>query len=162
MSKNLNSEQIYTEYRDKVFSYVRGKLNNYHEAEDLCEDIFVKIFQKIDKFDESKSSLSTWIYNVTKNSVIDYYRVHKDNLELLDNYDYVAEEDESLDEESLEFLAKGLNQLSEQLRDIIVLHYYNDLNLKEVAEKLNISYGIVKLRHKEALFLLKNYLKDKI
>ncbi|MBR2067157.1 MAG: RNA polymerase sigma factor [Solobacterium sp.] len=162
MSERLDSEWIYTEYRDKVFSYVRSKLNNYHDAEDLCEDIFIKIYKNIDRFDEEKSSLSTWIFNITRNSIIDFYRTNKTNYEIIDNYDYIEEEDAELDALSLEILAKALEQLPEILRDIIVLHYYEENNLKEVSEKLNISYGIVKLRHKEALFKLKNLLKDQL
>lgn len=160
MKITMSPDEIYTEYRDKVFSYTRSKIQNYQDAEDLCEDVFVKVFQKLDKYDESKSAISTWIYNITKNTVIDYYRSHKYNLELLDNYDYVDEPEEEISEESLEFLAKALNELSTDLKDIIVLRYYEGLTLKEVSEKMGISYGIVKLKHKEALFLLKLKLKD--
>jgi RNA polymerase sigma-70 factor (ECF subfamily) len=161
MKITVSPDEIYTEYRDKVFSYTRSKVQNYQDAEDLCEDVFVKVCQKLDQYDDSKSSLSTWIYNITKNTVIDYYRSHKVNLELIDNYGYEDEpEDEELSEETLQFLAKALNELPETLRDIIVLRYYEDLTLKQISEKMGISYGILKLRHKEALFLLKNKLKN--
>ncbi len=72
MKITMSPDEIYTEYRDKVFSYTRSKVQNYQDAEDLCEDVFVKVFQKLDKYDESKSAISTWIYNITKNTVIDY------------------------------------------------------------------------------------------
>lgn len=162
MKETLSLEMIYEEYKDKVFSYIRNKTNNYQDAEDLCEDVFVKVGTKLDTYDSSKSALSTWIYNITKNTVVDYYRTHKDNLELLDNYDYVDEKEEEVCEDDLMYLAQALKQIDDTLKDIIIMRYYEDMSLKDIAEKLNMSYGIVKLRHKEALFQLKNLLKDKV
>jgi len=165
MSDKLLFENIYEEYRIKVLSYIRSKITNYQEAEDLCEDVFIKVYNKLDTYNESKSSISTWIYNICKNTVIDYFRSHKTEYELLDNYDYLEEEnDEEFSEDDLQYLEKALKKLPEELKDLIVLHYYNDLNLKEVASRMNLSYGVAKLRHKKALDLLheelKNYIPD--
>lgn len=163
MSEVFSFDEIYEQYRLKVLSYIRGKVNSYQDAEDLCEDVFVKVFNKLDTYNQSKSALSTWIYNISKNTVIDYYRVHKNEYELLDNYDYLTSEEESdVSQEDLDYLKNALEKLPEELRDVIVLHYYNDLSLKEVAEKMNMSYGIVKLRHKKALSLLQDDLKNYI
>jgi len=163
MKNIVSHDEIYSTYRDKVFSYIKSRISNYQDAEDLCEDVFVKVYEKLDSFDEKKASLSTWIYNITKNTVIDHYRTNHMDLEIIDNYDYPQEPvDEEPDEETLQFLAQALKQLPQELRDLIVLRYYNELSLKEVAEKMKMSYGIVKLRHKEALFRMKMILKDKI
>lgn len=163
MTNTISHEEIYTTYRDKVFSYIRSKINKYQDAEDLCEEVFIKVFQKIDTYDESKSALGTWIYNIAKNKVIDFYRSNNhQNLELLDNYDYIAEEDDSLCEDDIETLTKALNKLPQQLRDIIILKYYEDLPLTEISKRMGISYGMIKLKHKEALLLLKLDVKDKI
>ena len=153
MKEALSLKMIYEEYKDKVFSYIRNKTNNYQDAEDLCEDVFVKVGTKLDTYDSSKSALSTWIYNITKNTVVDYYRTHKDNLD---------EKEEEVCEDDLMYLAQALKQIDDTLKDIIIMRYYEDMSLKDIAEKLNMSYGIVKLRHKEALFQLKNLLKDKV
>lgn len=158
MSTVLSSEEIYTEYRTKVFSYIRSRITNYYDAEDLCEDVFVKIYQKLDSFDDKKASLSTWIYNITKNTVIDFYRSHKNELELKEEM-FIVEEDEEIDEDMLEQLSKALNDLDEELKDIIVLRYYHGYNLTEIAQKMNLSYGVTKLRHKEALSVLNRKLE---
>ena len=158
----LSSEEIYRDYRNKVFSYIRSRINSYQDAEDLCEDVFVKVYQKYETYDDTKSKLSTWIFNITRNTVIDYYRTHKEDLEIIDNYDYPEEPDDSLDEETLEELATALKTLSAELRDIIILHYYEGYTLKQVSEKMKMTYGITKLRHAEALRKLKKILKDRI
>ena len=54
-------EQIYLEYRDKVYAYIRGKVADPHEAEDLQSCVFVKVFQGLGGFDRTRASLSTWI-----------------------------------------------------------------------------------------------------
>jgi len=158
----LSSEEIYRDYRNKVFSYIRSRINSYQDAEDLCEDVFVKVYQKYETYDDTKSKLSTWIFNITRNTVIDYYRTHKEDLEIIDNYDYPEEPDDSLDEETLEELATALKTLSAELRDIIILHYYEGYTLKQVSEKMKMTYGITKLRHAEALRKLKKILKERI
>lgn len=160
MGKELTNEEIYTEYHDKVFAYVRNHVNNIADAEDLCEDVFVKIYSKIDTFDSKKASLSTWIYAMTSNTVIDFYRTNHIHSEIPEDLaeDKSLIEDEVLNTESLEQLAKALKSLPKEQMDIIVLRYYRGLTLQEVSEQVGLSYGVTKLRHREALGRLKDLL----
>lgn len=162
MGKELNNEEIYKEYHDKVFAYVRNHVNNIADAEDLCEDVFVKIYSKIDTFDSKKASLSTWIYAMTSNTVIDFYRTNHIHSEIPEDLaeDKSLIEDEVLNGESLELLAKALKSLPREQMDIIVLRYYKGLTLQEVAEQVGLSYGVTKLRHREALGRLKDILGE--
>ena len=156
----LSKEEIYTQYRDKVFGYVKNHVNSIEDAEDLTSEIFIKIYSKLDSYDESKASLSTWIYSMTSNKVIDFYRtnhVHSEIPEDLSDEKSTIEED-VLNKETLEQLAKALESLPEELTDIIVLRYYKGLTLQEVAEKMGLSYGVTKLRHREALGKLREML----
>ena len=57
MNSSVNKEEIYKTYYGKVYGYFISKINNAHNAEDLTSDVFVKIYEKIDSFDESKASL---------------------------------------------------------------------------------------------------------
>ena len=150
-------DEIYDEYYQKVFSYINSRINNYHDSEDLCEDVFTKVFRNMEKFDESKSALSTWIFNITKNTLIDFYRTRHDSYELLDNYEY-EEEKNGVSESELADLAAALNKLSSEEKDIIVLKYYEGYSLKEIGEKMSLSYGVVKLRHNSALEKMKCFM----
>ena len=160
MGNVLSNEEIYTKYKDKVLGYIRNHVNSPEDAEDLCSDVFVKIFSKIDTFDETKASLSTWIYAMTSNTVIDFYRTNHIHSEIPEDLaeDKSLIEDEVLNGESLEELAKALRALPQEQMDIIVLRYYKGYTLQEVAEKMNLSYGVTKLRHREALGRLKDLL----
>lgn len=160
MGEQFSKEQIYKDYKDKAFAYIRNHVNSIADAEDLCEDVFVKIFEKIDTYDESKSRLSTWIYSVTSNTVIDFYRTNHIHSEIPDDLsdEKSTIEEDYLDKEGLDALADALKELPREQMDIIVLRYYKGFTLQEVAEKMSLSYGITKLRHREALGTLQRLL----
>ena len=61
MNKTDVMEKIYLEYREKVFRYVRGKVSNLADAEDVTSEIFLKVQTSLDSYDEEKATLSTWI-----------------------------------------------------------------------------------------------------
>lgn len=158
MKNDLLMNQIYEDYYQKVFSYLRSHVQNYHDAEDLCEEVFTKVFKKMDTFDEQKSSLSTWIFNITKNTLIDAYRTKRDTYEMIDNYEYLTDTQE-LSKEDILALRDALTALSEEERELIILRYYEGYTLKEISQKMSLSYGITKLRHNDALERIKEYLE---
>lgn len=150
---------IYADYHDKVMRYISGKVSDPHDAEDLASAVFVKVYEKLDSFDESRASISTWIYTVTKNTVVDHFRTRKVFEELPEDIPGDDPIDEKIiNEETLELLGKALEQLDSRLRDIIILHYYEDVSLKIIAEKMNMSYPNAKVLHKKALRSLKKLL----
>ena len=152
-------ERLYVEYREKVLSYIRSRVFNADDVEDLCEDVFVKAFGASDSFDPSKASAGTWLYSITRNTVIDYCRRFRPTGEIPEEIpDGALPEDAILDAETLEELAAALEKLPAELTDIIVLHYYEAMPLTRVAETLGISYGAVKIRHNKALSLLRSAL----
>ena len=155
----LSPEQIYTEYSGKVMGYIRARIRSRADAEDIQSEVFEKILRKLDGFDPEKASLNTWIFTVTRNTVIDFYRRTKPSEELDENLSDDLELDEGLlNSETLSELAAALRKLPEQLRDIIVLRYYDGKPLTEIAGIMNLSYGAVKLRHQNAVLMLRNAL----
>ena len=150
-------ENIYDLYCGKVMGYIAARVQRRADAEDLCADVFEKAFRKRDAFDESKASISTWIFTITRNTVIDYFRRTKPSEELdeaIPDDEMVVEKD-LLKTETLSELASALRKLPQQLMDIIVLRYYDGKPLTEIAQMMNLSYGAVKLRHQNALIMLK-------
>ena len=148
--------ELYSAYRGKVQSYMNARVKNREDAEDLCEEVFHKVLCAWESYDEKKAAVSTWIYSITRNTVIDYYRKAHPSEELPEELeDDTSLEEDFLREEQLEELAEALEKLAADLTDIIVLHYYDGLPLTEIAEKLGMSYGAVKLRHQKALAMLR-------
>ena len=152
-------EKIYTAFYGKVMGYLCARINRRAEAEDLASDVFEKVFTRFDQYDGSKSSVSTWIFTITRNTLIDHYRRTKPTEELDENLSDQSEIDEDLlRSESLEELAAALWRMPQELRDLIVLRYYDNRPLTEVAEMMGLSYGAVKLRHQKALGMLRRVL----
>ncbi len=166
MKEAVSVEAIYTDYYKKVSYFVTKKVGNDQIAEDIVSDVFLKIASNIDRFDPEKAAVSTWVYTIANNTVLDYYRTRKVYSEI------PAENGESgvlpetlvdsaplcsalIENEELEELAEALGSIPERLRDIVILHYYQNMTLKEVAERMGMSYANVKILHKKALFQLR-------
>ena len=157
---SLDLGRVYEEYGGKVMGYLRARIRNTAEAEDLCSEIFEKVIRKAEDYDQSKAAVGTWIFTITRNTLIDHYRKTKPTEELDENLADAEELDEGLlNQETLSELAAALRTLPEQLRDIVVLRYYDGKPLTEIAGIMNLSYGAVKLRHQNALLLLKERMR---
>lgn len=152
----LQKAELYENFQGKVLRYLQSKLTDYALAEDLCADVFLKVYEKLDTFDETKASLSTWIYTITRNTLTDYFRTRR-------VFDEVPEElsggdtpeEELCRNEMLETLADALEALDERQRDIIIFHYYSGMTLTAIAERMGISYAYVKVLHNKALSAMK-------
>ena len=118
--------------------------------------MFEKVQRKLGDYDRSKASISTGIFTITRNTVIDSFRRKKASEELDENLADDTELDENLlQTETLSELAAALRKLPPQMMDIIVMRYYDGKPLTEIAEIMGLSYGAVKLRHQNALALLR-------
>lgn len=148
--------ELYTKYQKKVLSYLNGKVNNITLAEDLCADVFLKVYEKLDTFDEGKASISTWIFTITRNLLTDYFRTRKVYDEIPEELSDSSSIEENLcNEEMLDTLATALEKLDERERDIIIFHYYSGMTLTAIAERMGISYAYVKVLHNKALSNMK-------
>ena len=124
MESILTYEQVYRDYDRKVMGYIRPRINNSSDAEELHSAVFMKVFEKFSSFDQTKASISTWIYTIARNTLIDFFRTRKVMDELGD--EDIVEEDAFqgiLDEETLDELAAALEKLPQRERDLIILHY---------------------------------------
>ena len=149
----MDAGQIYEEFQPKVRAYVRGKIHDPHDAEDLVSAVFMKVVQKLERFDPAKASVSTWVYTITRNTVTDYFRTRRSMVAF---EDYMLDETE-LTDDALDSLADALMSLKEKERDLIVLHYYSGHTLKTVAEMMGMSYINAKVIHKKALTSLQAF-----
>ncbi len=147
-------ESIYAEYFPKVTGYVRSHVENPHDREDVVSDVFLKVYARLDRYDGSRASLSTWIYTITKNTVIDYYKSKKHTEPLTE----LPAEEYELDRD-IEALTVALARLDGRERDLILLHYYSGYTLKCIAEMMDISYIYAKVIHKKALGELAEFMK---
>lgn len=163
--ESIAMEQIYIEYYQKIKYLVMKKVGDASVVEDLVSEIFLKITQNLDRYDAAKASLSTWIYTVANRYIMDYYRLRKVHEALPEEngaegvlpailVDAGELDANLLLEEQLEELSKALELLKQKERDLIILYYYKEMTLKQVAEMMHMSYANAKVLHKKALMKL--------
>ena len=147
-------EQIVARYRRKVFHIAYKFTGKHDEAEDLTQEIFLKVFKSIDKFNRD-ADFSTWLSSVARNFCIDNYRAGKREREVLVE-DLVAFDlapaasgnpHRALeDQDRRSFLRRGLDQLPDKLREAVVLRDLQGLSYQEMADRLALPEGTVKSR----------------
>ena len=154
-----NLAELYASYRGKVLAYLTGRTERPEDAEDLCQEVFAQVARSLPRYDPEKASVSTWIYQITRFTLIDYLRTRHSQEALLE--ELPANEDleaSILRKETLANLAAALTVLDPVLRDIVVLRYYKGCSLTEIARLTGRGYGMVKVLHKKALEQLRKEL----
>ena len=74
--KTTKVEAAWLEYQHQLFSFIRAKVETPEEAEDILSDVFAKLTQAVNK-NAMPDNLSSWLYHVTKNRIVDYYRAKR-------------------------------------------------------------------------------------
>lgn len=133
---------IFEAFYKKVYQFVYFRTLHKETAEDLTSMVFVKALEHISSFDKSKAQFSTWIFQIARNSVIDFYRSKKESVNIEDVWDLQSKEnlEQELDiREKLEQVKGYLQTLPARQREIIIMRVWDGLSHKEIAEILSIS-----------------------
>lgn len=152
----IDWETVYKEYEPKVRAYIQSRVGNSEDIKDLCSEVFLEIMRQKERFSGEPKALSSWIFVITKRTVAKFYRSYRPTDEIPEDVaDDTDIEQQTVEAETLDLLADALEQLEERLRDIILLHYYGDKMLSEIATAMGMSYPNIKVLHKKALGQLK-------
>lgn len=149
-------------YKKPVFNLAYRLTGNYHEAEELAQDTFVKAYIKLKHFNPQKSFF-TWLYSLSLNIIRNHLRKKK-RVSVL-GWDQYAPADSPSPERSLielqeiELLQRCFNRLPEDVREIIALKYYQGLSFEDIAEIYGISLSAAKMRVYRGLEKLKALMK---
>ena len=128
---------IIREYRDGLIFYLNGFVNNIHTAEDLAEDVFIKIAVKKPRF-HGRSSFKTWLYAIGRNEAYSAMRREKIAYVPLDEAPelaavYEAPEPRYFGEEKNRALHRCLGRLKSEYHQVLWLYYFEELSAKEIA-----------------------------
>lgn len=140
-------------YKNMVFTLAYKMTRNREEAEEICQDTFIKVFQNLYKF-KGDSKFSTWLYSIAYHTSLDAIKKninHNNTLKIDEtNYHKIASLDNILlhieQKERAIIMDKCLLKLSEEDRSIIWMFYYDELTLKEICEVTLWSASNVKVR----------------
>ncbi len=130
--------EIIKDYKDGLIFYLNGFVCDLHIAEDLTEDVFVKIITKKPRF-SGKSSFKTWLYAIGRNVALDYlkHRSKKKEIPIDDAFELTDEaqtlEKEFFKKEEKINLHHALYRLKPEYRQVLWLIYFEDFSCKEVS-----------------------------
>ncbi|PUV25253.1 RNA polymerase sigma factor [Sphingobacterium athyrii] len=160
---------LYDNYADALYGVVCRIVASTEHAEEVIQDVFVKIWKHVDLFDSEKGRLYTWMINIARNTALDYRKskgvVNEMKNQPLSN---IVNTDEERDQSGSEQHTKAdfigfrniLDKLKPECRILIEMAYYEGYTQQEIAEQLDVPLGTVKTRTKAAFLQLKQLLKD--
>lgn len=166
--ERLGFKQLMEKYQPNVFRIAVGFVHNRDDADEIVQDVFVKVYQSLSTFN-GKSAFTTWLYRIAVNTSINYLRRQKRTTfwtnitELL----HIASKEKAaetklVEKSNAEIIRAAINALPEKQQMAFVLLKYEDLSQKEVAAIMHISEGAVEQLVHRARNNLKKNLENKL
>lgn len=147
-------EKIYYKYEKMVYSIAFSIIKNKENAEDIKQNVFIKIF-KLDIEKLPTSYEISWLYQVTKNETINYMKKNKEHIDIDEIYNISFEDKELKNIIDKDFYNRIIEKLKPKDQEIVSLKVLGDRNFREISEMLKIPSGTVKWRYYKAINILK-------
>jgi RNA polymerase sigma-70 factor (ECF subfamily) len=145
MKKDAYVEKAWNDYSKKLLNLIRNKVKTHQDAEDILAEVFVKLANQTE-LSKVPHKLSVWLYLVTKNTIIDYYRSQKPFEALPDDLIAEAQEAPQAIASLSACIIPIIEELPETYRAPLLLSEIAGKSQKQVAEELEISLPAVKSR----------------
>ncbi len=150
--------EIIKEYKDGLMIYLNGYAGNIHVAEEMTEDVFVRLGVRRPKYDGKKASFKTWIYTIGRNVAIDYLRRNRKRIAVsTEELAEVANEEHSLEvfyiwEEQKIELHRAIRKLRVEYQQVLWLSYFEEFSNREIAQIMKKSVrGVESLLYRARL-----------
>jgi RNA polymerase sigma-70 factor, ECF subfamily len=161
-------DQLMHEYSDDILHLVYTYVKNRATAEDLTQEIFIKCYEKLNQFNQ-QATIKTWVYRIASNHCKDYLRSwHYRKITLSDKIlDYIPSKSKLVEEEIIknseeDILTNAVMNLPLKYREVVFLHYYEELSLREISKITTVNINTLKTRLKRAKELLKDKMIEEV
>ncbi len=158
-NNNTAFEELYSKYSKLIYKIAYSILKNKSDAEDITQIVFEKIYS-MDKENLPTKNETSWIYSVTKNETLNYFKSNRNNINLDDIYeieDNNQEISKIIDQENYKRL---ISKLNDNEKEIISLKIISNFSFEEIGKILNMPTGTVKWRYYKAINTLKLLLSN--
>jgi RNA polymerase sigma-70 factor (ECF subfamily) len=157
-------EEIVRLHNRRIYNFCYRFTNSPDSAEDLTQEVFIKVYRTLASYDVEKGAFTTWLTTLTRNLLVDHFRRSKQD-RITDSIDAsLSEEDDSLSlsnrlpdrgpspadrlasQETQKMVREALGRLSPDLREAVILRDLQDMDYKEISQVLRVPEGTVKSR----------------
>lgn len=153
-------------YFEPLYRYVYLRIGNKAEADDLIQDIFVKVYNSSEDSVCDDVSMLIHLYSVARKKVSDWKRKRRDVISIDDNVedysDLLTDTDESLKKEEFEQLQGALKKLTSEQQDVIILKFVEDVSIKEIMKILGKTELLISRIQSDGIRLMRDVLKNNI
>jgi RNA polymerase sigma-70 factor (ECF subfamily) len=154
--------ELYLRFRQRVFSYCLRMLGSGAEAEDLYQEVFIRVYQRANQFSEDKS-LAGWIFTIAHNLCLNRIRDRK-TFDNIDDIRYLAAPNTEVGDDWAVRIQSALEQVPPENREPFLLFEYQGLSYAEIAEVMKLTVPAVKSRiyrsREQLRLLLEPYYKE--
>jgi RNA polymerase sigma-70 factor (ECF subfamily) len=157
----MTTERVWEEFHPKLKQFVLRRVPDEQSSEDIIQDVFLKIHTRIDTL-RNEEKLQSWIYQIARNAIADYYREHRATSDLSDAtllLEEPAAEDDIV-KELIPSIKAMVDSLPPDYREALLLTEYEGLTQRELAQRLGLSLSGAKSRVQRAREKLKTMLLD--
>lgn len=166
LAKSGNHEaftQLYDQFFLKIYRFIFFRVSHKEVAEDLTEDVFIKVFKSLPKL-EQQQSFESWLYQIARNRVIDYYRskrltVPLDEVENTLEYETNVVDTIDLEVQQKVFL-KALKELPPDQQAVIKMKFLEELDNEVIADAMGKSEGAIRVIQHRAIIKLKELIDE--
>jgi RNA polymerase sigma factor (sigma-70 family) len=161
LNKDQLFEQIWNKYGKSLYYYIQKILpQETNSADDLFQEVMMKVYANLDKYNNHYNILP-WLYRITRNHCVDYLKSKKENLEF-DESISIEENHGDFNIETTDLIEKALETLEPLKREIVYLHYFENLKYRQIAEILDLNINSIKTHMKKSKQQLNSFLKGKL
>jgi RNA polymerase sigma-70 factor (ECF subfamily) len=172
-------KSLINRYATPLYNFVI-RMTNRNDAPDIVQEIFIKVWKNIEHFNPLKAGFKTWIFTIARNATIDFLRKkksllfsdmpvrrgrEKDNDEDINYFTENIPSEDLLPDEALQKLQDKkilndiLKKLSQSYREVLVLHYQEEMTFEEIGKILDKPLNTVKSQHRRAILELRKMLE---
>jgi len=156
---NEMMESIWKDHHNQLLNFINKRVKNIDESEDILQDVFLKILSKIETLKDS-SKLQAWVYQMTRNAIVDYFRKKNKPYDNPDLEEEAEESEQTAMNQATGWIGYYVEDLPQIYREAVKMYEMEGLSQKDIADKLGISYVNVRARIQRGRQLLKKNLTD--
>ncbi len=157
----MTTEQVWEAFHPRLKQFILKRIPDEQQAEDVLQEVFLKIHTRIDTL-RDQEKLQSWLYQIARNAISDYYRAHRETVELAEAL--LLPQEPAVEDDVVKDLIPSVKAMIESLpdeyRQALLLTEYEGLTQRELAERLGLSLSGAKSRVQRAREKLRQMLLD--